>query len=447
MDQQKLNVRNLTPQALDLEEGVLGAMLIDEKSILEVAEFLNSDIFYKEAHQHIYTAIRQLFIDDLPIDIITVLKQLRNNKTLDKAGGEYYIIQLTQKVSTSGHIEYHSRILLQKYAERRLIKNCQSIINNCYKEENDVFDLLETAYSNLNEVSEGIFKSQETLFIDLVQSGIDKGRDIYDGKIKPGIETPIKKMTFRTGGFRNSELIVLAGRPGMGKTAFALLIAITAARNGIPVAFFSLEMSKEQLTNRIISMVAKIDGKKFTIDGLSPDDLLKIKIVRNELNSLPLYIDDSASLSVEEFQVKSKRLRAKNKIGLIVVDYLQLMTSKGFGREQEVSKISRGLKLTAKSINVPVIALSQLSRGVESRPDKRPILSDLRESGAIEQDADVVIFLYRPEYYKIQNWDQAYSNAPTAGQAEYIVAKNRNGGLARSRIKFDPNYTLFENLD
>lgn len=439
------------PHASDLEEAIIGALLIDDKAIIGVAEILKPEMFYFSAHRAIYTAIDLLYRDDNHIDVLTVCNKLRKEGNLEAIGGEYFILQFAQKIFSSAHIESHAYIIIQKYIQRRLIQNSREIINQSYKDEKDVFELLEAAYNELNNVSEVSIKGREVNFSDLIDGQILKGRQIFEGMIKPGLETPISRLTDKTGGWRKSELIILAARPGMGKTAFALLAGLKAAKNNIPTAFFSLEMSKEQLTNRLISTEALIDNQKFTIQGLSKEDEIQIHPIRKTLKTLPFIIDDTASITIEELQIKAKRLKAKHNIGLIIVDYLQLMTSrnsiKGNNREQEISKISRGLKMIAKNLDIPVIALSQLSRAVETRGgSKRPQLSDLRESGAIEQDADMVMFLYRPEYYGILNWDD-YNGSPTKDEAEYMIAKNRNGGLTRNRMRFQGRYTLFSDLE
>lgn len=309
--------------------------------------------------------------------------------------------------------------------------------------------MLDKSYNYINEIANNSIQTQDVLISEITEIQIEKGKKIFEGKIKPGLPTPIGTLTQQTGGWRTDELIIIAARPGMGKTAFALKNALEIAKLNIPIAMFSLEMSKEQLTNRILSMEAKIDNSKFNIYGLSPEDIEQLQPTKNLLSSMPFYIDDTPSLSIEHLQIKAKRLKNKHNIQLVVVDYLQLMTcaDKNGNREQEISKISRGLKQLAKSIDVPVIALSQLSRNVETRESKQPILSDLRESGAIEQDADVVMFLYRPEYYQISHWGQKYNNDSTDNECEYIVAKNRNGGLHKSRMHFEGRYTLFTDLE
>lgn len=441
----------LPPQAAELEEVVLGALMIDTKGLYEVMEMLFKEAFYIGAHQHIFECVHNLFKNNQPVDLLTVSSELKRTGKLESIGGDYYLIKLTQKVASSAHIEYHSRIILQKYIQRNLIRVSNESIESAYKDDSDVFDLLDNAYNALNAISESALKKSDTSFIDVVNKQIEKGRQIYKGEIKPGIDTPIKKLTLQTGGFRDNELIILAARPGMGKTSFALTIAIFASEGKVPIGFFSLEMSKEKLVDRILSMKGKIPGEKFTIHGLSDFDEKALEPVRKNFENLPFHIDDSSSLTIDEFQVKAKIWKRKHGIGLIVVDYLQLMSAggnqKGGNREQEISKISRGLKKVAMDLQIPVIALSQLSRDVEKRGgNKRPQLSDLRESGAIEQDADMVMFLYRPEYYGIDTWDD-YNGVPSERQCEFIVAKNRNGGTVRSRMKFDPEYTLFSDLE
>lgn len=439
----------LPPQALKLEEAVLGGLLIDNKAMDEVGDILLAEMFYKKEHKLIYTAIMKLNSQSIPIDILTVSTELKKQGNLKDAGGDFYIISLTQSVSSSAHSEFHARIIIQKYIQRKLIENSNETINTAYKDTVDVFELLDKAYTGLNIISEKSIKTQNVLLKELIDIQINRGVKIYKGLIKAGLSTPIQKLTQKTGGWRNSELIIIAARPGMGKTAFAVLCALHTAKQKIPVVIFSLEMSKEKLTDRILSMEAKIPSDKFNIEGLNEADMKLITPVQSRLKQLPLHIDDDANLTITQFQVKAKRLVNKFGIQLIIVDYLQLMSSSGKGtnREQEISKISRGLKITAKELNIPIIALSQLSRAVETRGgSKRPLLSDLRESGAIEQDADIVGFLYRPEYYNITEWDEYY-NEPTENQAEYIIAKNRNGGLVRNRMKFEGKFTLFSDLE
>jgi replicative DNA helicase len=296
-------------------------------------------------------------------------------------------------------------------------------------------------------VSQEAIRPSEVSLNEVMEFQIRRSVDIYEGKIKPGIETPIEKLTKSSGGWRNGELIILAARPGMGKTAFCLASALKAGKNNHPTLIFSLEMSKEHLTNRILAMESGIESQRFTHLGLDLSGLTSANEAKERLKNLPLLIDDSGSLTIEDIIIKSKRLKAKNNIELIIVDYLQLISSVGDNREQQVSKISRSLKILAKDLDVPIIALSQLSRAVETRPDRRPRLSDLRDSGAIEQDADVVIFLFRPEYYGIFKWEEYYNYAPTTNEAEYIIAKNRQAENSRGRIAFNSETVLFLDLD
>jgi replicative DNA helicase len=439
----------IQPNATELEVVVLGSLLIDNRAINEVGDILISEMFYKPEHKIIYQAIITLHTNSSHIDLITITQQLKKEGNLEKVGGAVYIIELTQSVSSSAHIEFNSRIIIQKYIQRQLIQKSTETIETAFKVDADVFELIDTAYSNLNAISEKSIKTQDALLSDLIDTQINRGVKIYAGDIKAGLTTPIARLTEKTGGWRDSELIILAARPGMGKTAFILKSCLHIAMQNIPVAIFSLEMSKEKLTDRLLSMEARVESDKFNIHGLSQYDMELINPVSVKLKSIPLIIDDNPSLTITQFQIKAKRLKNKFGVKFIVVDYLQLMAteSKGGNREQEISKISRGLKVTAKELNIPIIALSQLSRAVEQRGgSKRPLLSDLRESGAIEQDADMVMFLYRPEYYGITEWDD-YDGEQTKGECEYIVAKNRNGGLIRNRMQFEGKYTLFSDLE
>ena len=435
----------LPPQAVDVEEIVLGALMIDERSIEDVVERLKPEHFYKDENQKIYSAIFTLIKEEKPVDLLTVSAQLKKDKNLNAVGGEFRLIQLTQKVSSSAHTEYHSHIIIQKSIQRQMIKHSNDLIEEAYG-ETDVFDLLEKGYDVLNKISSMKVTSKEETPKDLLKTVIQKGVDIKSGKVKPGIATPIKNFTKKTGGWRDGELIIIAARPGMGKTAFALLCAYEPAKQGIPTAFFSLEIKKEGLVARIASMEAEVDGNKFNAWGLDPEDLEKIKAASETINSAQIHIDDSDNGTIHELRLKLKRMIKEHGIRLAVIDYLQLMSGTGNNREQEISQISRGLKKLAMELSIPIIALSQLSRAVETRGgSKRPMLSDLRESGAIEQDADMVSFLYRPEYYRLSEWDD-YDGISCIGEAEYIVAKNRNGGLVRNRMKFDAKYTKFSDI-
>jgi replicative DNA helicase len=443
----------LPPQALELEEAVLGAMMIDKKGVDEVIDILQSEAFYKDAHKHIFEAIFQLFTDSQPIDLLTVSSQLKKNAKLELAGGDYYLIQLTQKISSSAHIEFHSRIILQKYIQRSLIRISNEIIEESYDETTDVFDLLDKAESRLYEVTQGNIKRSSETAQSLVIQAKKRIEEIANKEGLSGIATGFEKLDKVTSGWQPSDLVIIAARPGMGKTAFVLSMARNIAIDfGHPVALFSLEMSSVQLITRLISSETGLSSEKLRTGKLEKHEWEQLSVKVKDLEKAPLFIDDTPSLSIFDLRAKARRLASQHGIKLIIVDYLQLMTAGGNGkgggnREQEISTISRNLKALAKELEVPVIALSQLSRAVETRgSSKRPLLSDLRESGAIEQDADIVSFIYRPEYYKIEEWDDD-EQSPTEGQAEFIIAKHRNGSLENIRLKFIGNLGKFDNLE
>lgn len=442
----------IPPQALDLEEAVLGAMLIDKKGVDEVIDLLHPDAFYKIAHQNIFEAIYQLFHDSQPIDLLTVSAELRKKGKLEIVGGEFYLVQLSQRVASSAHIEFHARIILQKYIQRSLIRISNEIIESAYKESTDVFDLLDEAESKLYDVTQGNIKKSSESAQNLVLEAKKKIEEISKKDGLSGVSTGFEKLDKLTSGWQPSDLIIIAARPGMGKTALTLSMARNiAVTKQIPVAFFSLEMSSIQLIIRLISSETGLSSEKLRTGKLADHEWQQLNVKVTDLEKAPLYIDDTPSLSIFDLRAKARRLSSQHGIKLIVVDYLQLMTAgtsnKTGNREQEISTISRNLKALAKELNIPVIALSQLSRAVETRGGtKRPMLSDLRESGAIEQDADIVSFIYRPEYYNIDEWDDD-ERSPSQGQAEFIVAKHRNGGLDNIRMKFIGHLGKFEDLD
>jgi len=448
----QLEKGKLPPQAVELEEVVIGAMMIDKKGVDEVIDILHPDVFYKDAHKHIFEAIFKLFENSEPVDLLTVSSQLKKDGKLEVSGGDYYLIQLTQKVSSSAHIEFHARIILQKYIQRSLIKISSEIIEDSYDESTDVFDLLDKAESKLYEVTQGNIKRSSETAQSLVIQAKKRIEDISNKEGLSGIPSGFEKLDQLTSGWQPSDLIIVAARPGMGKTALTLSMARNiAVGQNIPVAFFSCEMSSVQLITRLISSETGLSSEKLRTGNLETHEWEQLNVKVKGLEKAPLFIDDTPSLSIFDLRAKARRLASQHGIKLIVIDYLQLMTAggsqKGGNREQEISTISRNLKALAKELNVPVIALSQLSRAVETRGgSKRPLLSDLRESGAIEQDADIVSFIYRPEYYKIDEWDDE-EQTPTDGQAEFIVAKHRNGGLENIRLKFIGHLGKFDNLD
>ena len=442
----------IPPQAVDLEEAVLGAMLIDKKGVDEVIDLLQPEAFYKKAHQFIFESIYSLFHDSQPIDLLTVSSSLRKDGKLDQVGGEFYLVQLSQRVASSAHIEFHARIILQKFIQRSLIRISNEIIETAYMESTDVFDLLDQAESKLYDVTQGNIKKSSETAQNLVLEAKKRIEDISKREGLSGITTGFEKLDKLTSGWQSSDLIIIAARPGMGKTALTLSMARKiSVSKGIPVAFFSLEMSSVQLITRLISAETGLSSEKLRTGKLIDHEWQQLNIKVNDLEKAPLFIDDTPSLSIFDLRAKARRLASQHGIKLIIVDYLQLMTSgansKAGNREQEISIISRNLKSLAKELDIPVIALSQLSRAVETRGGtKRPMLSDLRESGAIEQDADIVSFIYRPEYYNIDEWDDN-ERTPAQGQAEFIVAKHRNGGLDSIRMKFVPHLGKFEDLE
>ena len=441
----------LPPQAIELEEAVLGAMLIDKKGVDEVIDLLEPEAFYKSSHKNIFESIFRLFQNSQPIDLLTVSADLRKNGKLESIGGDYYLVHLTQKVASSAHIEFHARIILQKYIQRSLIRISNEIIESSYKESIDVFDLLDEAESKLYDIAQGNIKKSSYTAQNLVMLAKKKIEEIANKDGLSGIASGFEKLDLLTSGWQPSDLIIIAARPGMGKTALTLSMARNmAVTKQTPVAFFSLEMSSVQLITRLISSETGLSSEKLRTGKLADHEWKQLNVKVGDLEKAPLFIDDTPALSIFDLRAKARRLASQHDIKLIIVDYLQLMTagtgSKAGNREQEISTISRNLKSLAKELDVPVIALSQLSRAVETRGGtKRPQLSDLRESGAIEQDADIVSFIYRPEYYGIEEWDDE-EHSSSIGQAELILAKHRNGGLDNIRMKFIGNLGKFEDL-
>lgn len=442
----------LPPQAIDLEEAVLGALMIEKDALTAVADILRPDSFYKESHVRIYSAIVTLFADSEPIDMLTVTSKLRSTGELELVGGASYIMELTSKVNSAANIEFHARIISQAYIKRELIKVASEIQRDAYEDTTDVFRLLDKTEQSLFEISESNIKKNYADMGALMRQALaelDQKKNNKDGLT--GVPSGFSALDRLTSGWQKTELMILAARPGMGKTAFVVSSLRNAAVDfNIPVAIFSLEMSSVQLVNRLISAEAEIDSEKIRKGSLAPHEWEQLHHRIHRLTNAPIYIDDTPALSVLELRAKCRRLKAQHDIQMIVIDYLQLMTGDTGGkspgnREQEIAMISRSLKNLAKELDVPVIALSQLSRAVETRGgEKRPQLSDLRESGSIEQDADMVIFLYRPEYYGITE-DEAGNSV--AGVGEVILAKNRAGSLDTIQLRFIGKYTKFADLD
>jgi len=439
----------IPPQAVDLEEAVLGALMLDKEPLTDVVDILKPESFYKEDHQIIYKAIIELFQHSEPIDILTVTQQLKKTGELENIGGPLYIAQLTNRVASSANVEFHARIIAQKHIQRELIKISSDTIKDAYDETIDVFDLLDSAESKLFEVAEGNIRKSYDDMDKLLHKAIKQLEKISQQEGTSGVPTGFANLDRVTGGFQPSDMIVLAARPGMGKTAFVLSLARNAAVDfKKPIAVFSLEMSSLQLVNRLISSETEINAEKLKKGNLENWEWEQLNAKIGKLSNAPIYINDTPGLSVFELRAQCRRLKADKDIQMVIIDYLQLMSgsaeTKG-NREQEISTISRAIKGIAKELNVPVIALSQLSRAVETRGgDKRPQLSDLRESGAIEQDADMVMFIYRPEYYGLDVDEAGNSNQ---GLAELIIAKHRNGSTEDVKIRFQNHLAKFVNWE
>jgi len=441
----------LPPQAVDLEEAILGALMIEKDALSAVIDILKPESFYKEAHQRIYNAIITLFSNSEPVDLLTVTSQLRKSGELEMVGGAMYITNLTTKVTSAANIEYHSRVISEASIKRALISVASEIHRDAFEDSQDVFNLLDRIEQALFKISESNIRKNYADMGTIMRQALDEleqKKNNRDGLT--GVPSGFSALDRVTAGWQRSELIILAARPGMGKTAFVVSALRNAAVDfGQAVAIFSLEMSSVQLVNRLISAEAEIDSEKIKKGNLAPHEWAQLHHKIQRLTEAPIFIDDTPALSILELRAKCRRLKAQHDIQLVVIDYLQLMsgdsTKGGGNREQEIASISRALKNLAKELNVPVIALSQLSRAVETRGgDKKPQLSDLRESGSIEQDADMVIFLYRPEYYGIT---QDEAGNPTTNMGEVILAKNRSGSLDTVQLRFIGKYTKFGDMD
>lgn len=431
------------PQAKDLEEAVLGAVMLEKSAFDSVIEILKPECFYVEAHQRIFRSMQGLSQKSQPIDILTVVEELKLREELDIVGGAYYVTRLTNAVVSSANIEAHSRIILQKFIQRELIRISGEIIGDAYEDSTDVFDLLDDAEGKLFEITNNHLRKNYDSIDSVLVKTIQRIEDLrHKNEDISGVPSGFASLDKVTYGWQPTDLIILAARPAVGKTAFALNLARSAALSGnkpTPVAFFSLEMSAGQLVQRILSAESEIHLEKISRGKLEEYEMKQLyQKGINKLSSAPIFIDDTAALNIFELRAKCRRLKNKHNLGLIIIDYLQLMSgtgeNKNGNREQEISRISRDLKGLAKELQVPIIALSQLSRAVESRKDgnKMPQLSDLRESGAIEQDADMVMFLYRPEYYDITQNEVGESNK---GETHVRIAKHRNGSLETIKLR------------
>lgn len=439
----------LAPQARELEEAVIGAMMLEKNASEKVVDILREDTFYEDSHKYIFRAIAELFSKAKPIDILTVTDELRKQGTLELSGGAFYVTKLTNRVTSAANIEYHTHILLQKYIQRQMINIAGEIGKKAFEDTTDAFELLDEAERNLFAIKNETMKKGHVPLGDILHKAIKNIELLKNNDNQfSGVPTGLKQLDKITGGWQKSDLIIIAGRPGMGKTAFVVSIARNAAIDfQKPVALFSLEMSSVQLVTRLISSETEISSEKIRRGDLDDTEWEVLSKKTEKLAEAPIFIDDTPSLSIFDFKAKARRLKSQHNIELIIVDYLQLMKGddKNIGnREQEISYISRSLKSLAKELDIPVIALAQLSRKAETRTENRPQLADLRESGSIEQDADLVGFIYRPEYYHLTQDENGNS---LIGVGELIIQKHRNGPNDTVKLKYQGEFTKFSNLD
>ncbi|MCY4216448.1 MAG: replicative DNA helicase [Flavobacteriaceae bacterium] len=439
---------NLPPQAIEIEEAVISGILIDRTAFERVNEIIESEMFYKEQHKLIFEAATTLYQSrDSVIDLKTITEQLIADNMIDRVGGGTFLIKMSQSIASSAHIEYHARIVQEKFILRSLIEVSSKIIEKSYDETHDVFETIQFAETQIYNATKNKIKTQPVPAKQLIERLTDQIERIKKQGGSIGIESGFHEFDSLTSGFQKSDLIVLAARPGMGKTALMLSMARNMAiEKEYTVAIFSLEMSAMQLITRMVSAQTKIPFTKIRDAALDADGFGQVLETIDTLGKAPIYIDETPQLSIYELRSKARRLKTAHNIDIILVDYLQLMTvtNRGYNqnREQTISQISSSIKALAKELDIPIIALSQLNRAVEKRDKSRPQLSDLRESGAIEQDADIVAFLYRPEYYKFETWEDGNS---TANQAEVIISKHRNGAIGSFRLGFNGKISNFSN--
>ncbi|MBM4278639.1 MAG: replicative DNA helicase [Deltaproteobacteria bacterium] len=442
MEGTELSSHKIPPQNLEAEQSVLGGILIENEAINKVMEILTPDDFYRDGHRKIYAALIDLSERDEPADLITMTNELRKKDQLDAIGGASYLASLIDSVPTAANIEYYARIVREKAVLRKLIETSTEIITQSYQDRGDVENFLDEAEKAIFEISERRVRPAFYSIREVVKASLDTISKLYEKKeLITGIPSGFKELDKMTAGFQPSDLIIVAGRPSMGKTAFCLNVAQYAAiERKTPIAIFSLEMSKEQLVIRMLCSQSQVEGTRLRTGFLHESDWTKLTLAAGTLYEAPIFIDDTAALSVLELRAKARRLKADHRLGMLVIDYLQLMKgrSRVESRQQEISEISRSLKALAKELNIPVIAVSQLSRKTEERTGNRPQLSDLRESGAIEQDADVILFLFREEVYNRQEENQ--------GKAELIIGKQRNGPIGKVDLAFMDRFTTFKDL-
>ncbi len=438
----------IPPQAIEIEQAVLGSMMTDSNAINRALEVLKEHSFYRTAHKKIFSAILALYEKSDAVDMITVGEELKKRNDLEDIGGEYYLSECISSVTATANIAYHSKLVYEKHILRELIKISNMISEEAYEANDDAMNILDRAEQKIYDISESRLQRGFQILKPILKETFDI-LETYSARQGEtiGIPTGFTKLDEMTGGFQNGDLIIIAGRPSMGKTALALNAARNAAvEKNAGVGFFSLEMASYQLTMRLLCSEARLDAHRVRTGRLKPEEWQKLSLNVGKLSDAPMFIDDNAGLNLIEMRAKARRLKKEHDIGIIYIDYLQLMQGheRTNSRQEEISIISRGLKAMAKELNVPVVVLSQLSRAVEQRGgDKRPMLSDLRESGAIEQDADVVLFIYRPEYYGIPNDEEGNSYE---GVGQVIIGKQRNGPVGTVDLTFIKEYTRFENL-
>ncbi len=439
----------IMPQALDIEEALLGAIMMEKDSYIKVAESLFPEIFYKTQHQTIFGAIQNLFQRSEPIDLLSVTQELKRVGKLEIIGGAYHLAQLTYKVASAAHIEYYARVLMQKYLQREIIGICSATIKDAFEEGVDVFDLTEIATRSIYDIVQKVTRAREKDIQTLIKQTIQEMRDASEKKGLTGVPSGLLEIDKITNGWQKSHFIILAARPGMGKSALMVTFAKNAAiEYGKRVAIFSLEMTSQDVIKRFLSAITNISLDKINKGALAEYELIQISEKTKHLDNVSLFIDDTPSLSLIELRAKARRLKEQHNIDLIVIDYLQLMSNReknsiNTNREQEISGISRGLKSLAKELDIPIIALSQVNRAVEKeKENKMPRLSDLRESGSLEQDSDMVFLIYRPEYYTKDDTEPEWKN-----MALINIAKNRHGKTTEIKLRFNGQYSSFHDVD
>ncbi len=444
MKEEKGSSHKMPPQNTEAEQSVIGGILIENGAIHKVMEILTPEDFYRDAHKKMYDSLLDLSERDEPADLITLTHELRKKDQLDSVGGASYVASLIDAIPTAANIEYYARIVKEKAVLRRLIEAATNIVTQSYEDREDVDGLLDEAERAIFQIAENRVRPSFYPIREIVKSSFKTLEKLFEKKeLVTGIPSGFKDLDLMTAGFQPSDLVIVAGRPSMGKTALCLNIAQYAAiEKRVPVAVFSLEMSKEQLVLRMLCSEARVEGTRIRTGFLSESDWPKLTLAAGNLSDAPIFIDDSPALSILELRAKARRLKGEHALGMLIVDYLQLMRGRTMveSRQQEISEISRSLKALAKELNLPVIAVSQLSRRSESREDKRPQMSDLRESGAIEQDADLILFIYRDEAY-----NRSEDN-PNRGKAEVIIGKQRNGPTGKIDLAFLDKFTAFKDL-